>query len=175
MERIRDRLLKIKRLAESGETHEAANARMHLEAMLAKYGMTIADLSEDERTQRVFEYGSMDELTLLALVCCGIVGEKRTTEAKYKPKARQFFIDLTAYEYAELRSMFDWHRTNFRKEKRKLMKTFCDAYIIKHNLCTSNEDAAPRELTADERRQVVEAIRLSDSLSDVYYRKQIGG
>lgn len=175
MERIRDRLMKIKRLAESGETHEAANARMHLEAMLAKYGMKMADLAEDARTQRTFEYGCRDELTLLAIVCSLNIGSQRTTDAQYRPSTKQLFVDLTAYEYAEIRSMYDWHRTNFRKEKRRLLKTFCDAYLIKHDLLVGSDSNQPRELTEAEIRQIREAVSLSGSLSDVYYRKQIGG
>lgn len=175
MEKIKDRLLKIKRLAESGETHEAANARSHLETMLAKYGMTMADLAEDVRTLRTFDYGSGDELTMLATICSGTIGSSRISEAKYKPKDRQLFVELTAYEYAEIRSMFDWHRDNFRKEKRRLLKTFCDAYLIKHNLLLSDDSAPTRELTEEEIRQVRQAVSLSGSLSDVYYHKQIGG
>lgn len=36
-------------------------------------------------------------------------------------------------------------------------------------------DELPKEMTEAEIRQIREAVSLSGSLSDVYYRKQIGG
>lgn len=174
MENIKDKLMKIKCLAERGETHEAAAAKARLEELLAKYGMTMDMLSEEERSERMIPYGSKTEFEMLIVICDVIVGSERTKNGKYRPKSRQLFLDMSAYEYAEVCSMFEWHRTNFKRERAKLLKTFGRAYFIKHNLFMSDSvEASRHELTEAEIRQLMEAVELGKSLSDVYYRKQL--
>ena len=174
MENIKEKLLKIKRLAEDGELHEAENARRHLERMLEKYGMNLGDLSDESRSEREFRNGNKFELMLLVVVCSKMVGDERTRESTYSPKAKVLHIMVTAYEYAEIRSMYDWHVSNFKRERSKMLKNIENAYIIKHGLYMDGPSDGGRKLSEQEKQEILEAVSMSRSLSDVYYRKQIG-
>lgn len=165
--------MKIKRLADGGEFHEAANAKAHLEALLKKYGMTIADLGEEEKTVRTFKYGNQFEMEMLVMHLTAVIGPERTCGSSYNQSKKEVYTELTAYEYAEVRSMHEWHCRNFASEKRRMLKNIQNAYILKHNLCAAVPTTERREPTEASRKMYLDALELSRTLNDVYYHKQL--
>lgn len=175
-ENIKEKLLKIKRLAEQGEYHEALAAKARLDALLAKHGMNIDDLEDTHTRQYEIKYKDNHGMVMLFAIMTKVIGYTRTSESTYSKHLKTVFVEATNYEYAEMMSMFSFHTANYAKERKKMLKRLETAYCVKHSLWTERdgEESTPRrELTAAEIREIEEAVKLAATLSDTLYRKQL--
>lgn len=167
MEDIKERLLKIKAMADRGEYYEAKTSSCLLQILLLKYGLKIEDLDSDSRKPRTFKYRDRMSKTLLTICLENVIGYERTCESQYSPKKKIVFIELTDYEYSEVSFRYDWYCDDYEKEKKSIMKKLYDAYIIKRGLRFLHTNNSERNDSDDEyKKRILEAIELSKSLSD---------
>ena len=85
-------------------------------------------------------------------------------------------MELTAYEFAELRSMFFWHKENFKRDIDNIMETLFISYCSKHNLHSQTKDEGEGEcksLTPEEFAKIRAALAMQDCLNKASYHKQI--
>lgn len=175
-ENIKEKLLKIKRLAEQGEYHEALAAKARLNALLAKHGMSIDDLDDNRTRQYEIKYKDKHGMVMLLAIMTQTIGYSRAAESTYSKHLKTVYVDATSYEYAEIMSMYSFHTANYAKERKKMLKRLETAYCVKHSLWTERdggESAPRRELTDAEIREIEEAVKLAATLSDTLYRKQL--
>lgn len=175
MERITDKLKKLIALAERGCGGEAENARRLLEEHLRKYGMTLEDICENKTSRRTFKYRNKEERTIIIQVFLSVLGSKSEAfkEATYNASKKTIYIDLTDLEYAEISDMVAFFKSQFNKEKKRLMKDILYAFVKKHNIfdCTPNDDeASNKEIDLEELMRI---LSLSNGMEDVTYRKAI--
>ncbi|MEO3185245.1 hypothetical protein ABHC72_17315, partial [Parabacteroides distasonis] len=87
---------------------------------------------------------------------------------------KTIYIDLTDLEYAEISDMVAFFKSQFNKEKKRLMKDILHAFVNKHNIfdCTPNDDdkASDKEIDLEELMRI---LSLSNGMEDVTYRKAI--
>lgn len=103
--------------------------------------------------------------------------DKHSVEYRRRDKAT-IAVELTAYEFAELRSMFFWHKENFKKDIDTLMDTLLISYCSKHNLHSQTKDeggAECKSLTPEEFAKIRAALAMQDCLNKTSYHKQIEG
>ena len=96
-------------------------------------------------------------------------------------KKGHYYIKMTELEYAELMSLFEWHKQNYKKEYDKFVKSFTSAYIQKHEIWNKTEptdedlakldDDRDTEIDYEEMKRI---IALQNSISDKKYVKMIG-
>lgn len=176
MERITDKLKKLLALAERGCGEEAENARRLLEEHLRKYGMTLEDICENKTSRRTFKYRNKEERTIIIQVFLSVLGSKSEAfkGATYNASKKTIYIDLTDLEYAEISDMVAFFKSQFNKEKKRLMKDILYAFVKKHNIfdCTPNDDdeASNKEIDLEELMRI---LSLSNGMEDVTYRKAI--
>lgn len=176
MERITDKLKKLLALAERGCGGEAENARRLLEEHLRKYGMTLEDICENNISRRTFKYRNKEERTIIIQVFLSVLGSKSEAfnGSTYSASKKTIYIDLTDLEYAEISDMVAFFKSQFNKEKKRLMKDILHAFVNKHNIfdCTPNDD----DKASDKEKDLEELMRilfLSNGMEDVTYRKAI--
>ena len=172
-ESIKSKLAKLQVLAERGSGGEAEAARRAIERICAQYGIDLEDLlNVDKQYHYVFEVGRAKDLFRLFVRCldsvCDISGMTYTA-----PTRSSVEVKLTALQYAETLSLFDWHKDNYKKEFEKFRRSFFSAYIGKHNLLFSKErqDAGDVELTQDDIDRLRRIWGLRNAMSDVTYHK----
>lgn len=176
MKRITDKLKKLLALAERGCGGEAGNARRLLEEHLRKYGMTLEDICENKVYRRGFKYRNKEERTIIIQVFVSVLGSKSEAFKKstFNASKKTIYIDLTDLKYAEIADMVAFFKSQFNKEKKRLMKDVLHAFVNKHNIfdCTPNDDdkASDREVDFEELMRI---LSLSNSMEDVTYRKSI--
>lgn len=82
---------------------------------------------------------------------------------------------MTAFQFAELKGLFEWHKSNFQRELEELKDTVMNAYILKHKLfsdCPSGNMEI--ELMTRERLEKLRKIVLmAETLNDNHYQKMI--
>lgn len=176
MERITDKLKKLLALAERGCGGEAENARRLLEEQLKKYGLTLEDLYENKTSRRIFKYRNKEERKIIVQVFLSVLGSKSEAfkASTYNASKKTIYIDLTDLEYAEISDMVAFFKSQFNKEKKRLMKDILYAFVKKHKIfdCTPNDDDKASDKGID-LEELMRILSLSNGMEDVTYRKAI--
>lgn len=176
-ESLKTKLRKLAALAEQGVDGEADNARRLMENICREHGVSLdAVLNVEERKRYEFNVGSRKiDLSLFTQCYAKVTGEKRLS---YYQKSRSVIsVNLTAYQYAEISSLFVWHKENFKRDVDNIMETLFQAYCSKHSLYSERSKDAPNDelkLSPEDIRRIVAAAALADSLNDNRYYKLIG-
>lgn len=173
-DKIKDRLLKLKTLADKGYMGEALAARRALDSMLNKYGLSIDDLYDTKAKWRWIKVGSNKELRTILHQChFQIIDSPNSTYKEYKG---EIGFELTPSQYADLMSLFDFHKSQFKKERAKIISNLTKAYIQKHEIWGRSEyddDDLPKERNPLSWDEIKSILALSESMDDVSYHKQL--
>lgn len=174
-ESIREKLKKLLALAESGVGGERENARRMFEDLCRKYGVEAEELADEQQEKEwVFEVGAGKFWKDLFVQCyCMVTG--RRSMVHHQASRCKVAVSLTALQYAELRGLFEWHKANAELEMKQMKETLLIAYCRKHGLFSrrKEENEMPAELTAEEMKMLLRAMRMEEALSDRRYCKMI--
>jgi hypothetical protein len=171
MEHIIDRLNKIKTLSERGIDGEAQAAQIALEKVLKRYNLTLDDLTDNLKKQRVFLARGRTDKAALFLCCLNLFGADRYRELRiYKGDPAKVYIALTDYEFAELSEFYEFHKRNIKKEFHKMVDDFLMAYQYKHKLYSSTKIENAREITFEE---IMKIQMYANEIQDVSFYKAL--
>jgi hypothetical protein len=171
-EKIRDRLIKLKNLAERGCQGEAIAARNALERLLKKYNLTVDDLDSEEKTWRWIKTGRQGYSRKLLFQCYYSVFD--ATEVMRKQYRDEIAFELTAYEYAELANAYEWHVANFEKELKRMKEDLLSAYIYRHDLCSqTGVDDSKNTDSRMSMEDISRILNLAGNLSNEIYCKAL--
>lgn len=178
-ESIKSKILKLRELALRGEHEEAKNAQKHLDNMLSKYNLSLDRILEEKNQKKSRFFIIRAFYDKLFFQCVFQVLNLSTLSYK-ETKKGHYFIEMTELEYAELISLFEWHKQNYKIEYDKMVKSFSSAYIQKHEIWRKTrptdeeleelEDSEDNEMDYDEIRRI---IALQNSMSNNKYVKMI--
>lgn len=179
-ESLKSKLLKLSSLADSCDTHEARNARYAIEHLCSKYGISIEEITSEVQESKWydFEVGRSKVMLSLFAQCYFSVTGKNRFNYRQIPGRSKVGVNLTSFEYAELKSMFAWHKSNYNAEHKKMEDTLFHAYIHKHGLfgAHSDDDGKDKEetkLTPELLERIRRIIHMKQTLSDTHYHKMI--
>lgn len=175
-ESLKAKLRKLAALAERGVGGEAANARRLMEQICREHGVSLDEVLNVETVKWYdFEIGRRKTDLSLFMQCYAKVTGNGGLSYRSLSRSR-ISVELTAYQYAEISSLFEWHKENFKRDVENLMETLFQAYCSKHALFRERSDDEPDEelnLTPEDIRRIFAAAALRDSLNDVSYCKLI--
>jgi hypothetical protein len=145
----RDELLrKVKALAERGVGGEKQNAEAILSRLMKKYGVSEADLREDEASDYDFHWREPFEDSLLRQIAYMIVGRGLITKRYVRSRAKTVIICCTAAQRIEIQAAFEFYRFHLKKG----LQTYFDAFIQTERLFPApsaedvKENAPPENL-----------------------------
>lgn len=174
-ESLKKKLQKLQALAERGYRGEAENARRAIERICEQYGVKLEDVLDIETKHRyTFEIGRSKDMMSLFVRClssiCGISGMTYS-----KPSRSSIRVELTALQYADVQSLFNWHKANYERELAEFRRTFMNAYIGKHDLYTDRERKGGDdiELTQEDIERIRRVWKMREAMSDNTYHKQL--
>lgn len=177
-ESIKEKLKKLSALAERGVNGEAENAKRAIERICAQYGIKLEDIL-DSNTVKTYMFkigrGKLD-ITLFVQCYAKVTGEK---SLKYHQHTRDTITtELTPLQAAELNSLFQWHKENFKKEMEQIQKDLMEAYVSKHRIYRDkseddDDDEEQEELTPEEMHRLWKLMQLRGTFSDRTYQKQL--
>lgn len=177
IELIKDKLLKLKNLAERGCQGEAIAAQRALANMLNKYGLTLDDIYDDKLDWYWIKTGRSKDVKDILFQCYFQVVDKCNGKYKEVKQYSEIGFELTSAQYADLMSLFDFHSKQFKKERRKLLKNLCRAYISKHEIWNKTDEPDDEEKPKKEKPVDLDELRsillLVNSFEDVTYHKQL--
>ena len=160
---IRERLLKVLRLAQQGVGGERENAVALLAKLLRKHNMTMAELEDasgQAATRAWFPAADGDEGTVLSQVAVSLFG---ITRRMWREGGRfDVAIDVTPAEHAALTIAWDVYRAAFAEARHALMIGFC----FKHGLYAPEAGSAPDQ-SPEARARAEQAIAMAGLLPEV--------
>lgn len=174
-ESLKKKLKKLRALAERGYGGEAENARRAIERICEQYGVKLEDVLDIETKHRyTFEIGRSKDMMNLFVRCLSSTCD--ISDMTYsKPTRSSIRVELTALQYADVLSLFNWHKSNYKRELAEFRRTFMSAYIGKHDLYTDRERKGGDdiELTQEDIERIRRMWKMREAMSDNTYHKQL--
>jgi hypothetical protein len=157
---IRERLLKVLRLAQEGVGGERENAAVLLDKLLRKHSMTMAELEGSgghAATRTFFPATDSDESTVLSQVAISLFGTQRRMWRG--SGSFDVALDVTPSEMAALTIAWDVYRAAFTEARHALMIGFC----YKHGLYAA-EASTEADRSPEARARAERAMALAEAL-----------
>ena len=170
-ESLKEKLKKLQALAERGWQGEAENARRLLEKLCRQYGVSLEEILDDSQVKRyTFAVGRNKMYGELFMQCYAKTTNQR--RMAYRQLSRsEISIELTALQYAELKSLYEWHKANLERDLEDIKKTVLDAYIMKHALFSEKRSDKETELTPEDIVRLKKMLKMQNVLNDNHYQK----
>lgn len=172
-ESIKRKIQKLQAMIERGERNEAANAQKLLSEMLEKYKIDFNNITEEVKW-RFFKCKNREEASVLFHCYYKVMNKNQIT---YKHYRHDYYIELTEYEYAEIKNMYEWHVAKYREELDKIKKDLVDAFVLEHNLTSDdNSDRQDEDFTLTQ-EDIIRFQRINEiqaNLGRDRYYKMIG-
>lgn len=172
METIKNKLLKIKELADRGIDGEKIAAQHRLEELLVKYNMTIEDIFNESTKERMFQV-SPAQRGLFVQFASSIIGDRYKKLYSYKYKPSKIYIELTDQEFIDFDQRWQWHTKQYVKEMKKQIEIFKMAYYHKHGLFNKDANTDNDEKNNITLEEYFAIISISRKMQDVTFRKQL--
>lgn len=137
MSNIREKLRKIKKLAEKGTEGEKSTAIKIYEEMKMKYGLDDIEIVKEEIECRWFRYKDNLEMRLLTQIFYMITGSVETWR-KVDKRYKLVGVECTEFEKEEIEFYFEYYREHLLKELDDFMTAFCcvnDLYPTENARC----------------------------------------
>jgi len=150
METIISKLKKIKELAERGEAGEATAAKHMLMSLLDKHGLTLQDIQDEVTKKYTFRYAFADEKDLMLQCISKVADEPRLSYSYRRDRKKEFFVELTEWQYVEAKDLIAFHMKQYRDEKKKKMEAFYSAYLSRHKLFADSAEGSDGKLSPEE-------------------------
>lgn len=157
---LKDKLRKILELAERGVDGERNNAKQMLQDLMAKYGVTLEELTSPQVKRYWLRYKYPFERSLI-LQILGFVLDCNTLGTYKRTAKKAVGIDLTPLQHRTFQEYWDTYRKPLTDEVMKYIDSVFSAYIAKHQLFSSQPGKA-QEMTEEEierLRQVMQGLR----------------
>lgn len=126
MDKIKEKLRKIKALAEEGTEGEKVSAIKMYEKMKLKYGLEDIEIIEEKTTCEWFRYKDELEKRLLSQIFYMITGSD-TIWVKTDKRYKLIGIECTEFEKDEIKFYFEYYKECLLKEFEHFISAFCCA------------------------------------------------
>lgn len=160
-EKVKDKLKKLKAIAERGVGGEKETAMKIYKELLEKYQIEEAEAIAEVVTLHWFTYRTELEEDLLTQIFYMVTGSPSYHHytGKYKRRKKRG-CDCTEIEAAEIKLLFSFYRAELERELEAFLMAFKQGnnlYPDKSARCYKESDGAGRELTDEERRMLKKA------------------
>ena len=171
-ESLKDKLFKLKALAERGEGGEADNARRLLLKLCADNGIDLSGLDDAMSPKdTLFKVGRSTLYKKLFEQCYAYVTNNQTI--RYHTDGVYYLVEVTPLQAAQIRDLFEWHKVNIDKEFKDFKDNFLYAYVQKHGLVWHTEHESDEDLSKEDLERLMKAVTLMRGMSDRTYIKSI--
>lgn len=171
-ESLKDKLFKLKALAERGVGGEADNARRLLLKLCADNGIDLSGLDDAMSPKdTLFKVGRSTLYKTLFMQCYAYVTNNQNIS--YRTDGVNYLVEVTPLQAAQIRDLFEWHKVNIDKEFKDFKDNFMYAYVQKHGLVCHTEHESDEYLSKEDLERLMKAVTLMQGMSDRTYIKSI--
>ena len=173
-ESVKRKIQKLQAMIDRGESNEAETAQKLLRELLEKYQIDISSITEEKVEWRHFKCKSREEASVLFHCYYKVMNKGEVT---YKHYRHDYYIELTEYQYLEIKNMYEWHAAKFREELDNMKKDLVDAFVMEHNLTSDdNSDRQDEDFTftKEDLERFERIMMMQQNLGRERYYKMIG-
>ena len=157
---------KLKALADQGTGGERVNAQAHLDRLLQKHGLTLADIEAEKEDWYKFKV-KKNQMEIFIVIVANVCSLQSRFIA-----GNPVNLLCTAAQAIEVQAKFDFYWRVYEEE----LSVFKRAFVMKHKLWANGEWEG-REMSEEEKRKHEEAARrarlMALGLKDEAYMKQL--
>ncbi len=157
---VQERLKKILQLSIRGVDGERENAKRLLGTLLQKHGLTIADLSEEEKTHCFFAVREKSDLDLLIQIVSKVT---QSGSIGYRHKGRQYIFELTAVQLVEVELLYSEYKRALAKEQAILFR----AFIQKNRIFPPSDPEDVTDNDPEDWEELRRILRMASQLEEV--------
>lgn len=170
-DKIKDRMLKLLALARQGVGGEADNAERFLQKMLARHGMTMADLedSEQPKTRVEFTWKTDEEHAILVAVICRAI-KARDFTCWTMGKRKGFKVELTVAQRVEVELSMAAYMPEFKRQQALMMA----AFIHKNRIYSGVESDEPSDAPPPPKEDIAAIVAMMQGMRHTPVHKAIG-
>ena len=163
---------RLKALAAQGVGGERYTAQLHLEKIMKKHGITMADLEDEDRSWEEFTV-KPEQLQLFHQVAWSVVGDAAKRMSQYRNRRRKniFLLEVTTVEKVEIQARFDFYWRLYQEEA----DIFYNAFVQKNRIFREEEMVGPKDLDLEEIAKMERIMEMTGSIRAGTYRKQLAG
>ena len=163
---------KLKALAERGDGGEATNAEALLNRLMEKYGISEAELSEDEVKRYELTFHGKEEKTILIQTAYKVTdGKGRVYGLRYtysgRPCKTTLAVECTPAQKIEIEFLFNFYKRLYERER----EIFLRAFIQKHELFDNQPPEG--EIKPIDPEEIKKMLKLMAGMSDENPLRQI--
>lgn len=150
-------LKKMLRLSKEGIGGEKVNAKVMLDKLLRKYGISMAELLDmsQQREPFKFYYKSRFELSMLGNIVQQFTDNEVTQYRNIGKKGSRYVeIPLTHQEHIEIAEAYQYYRLLWHRE----LERFLQAFLMRHELTLESTDENPPTVSHDEIMRIYDLI-----------------
>lgn len=157
---------KIKKLCDSGEGGESANAIEMLNKLMKEHGITLDEMEGEAKDYHWFKYDK-ETSALLRQVVASVVGGGNL----YGNKAlkNHFGCECTASDALLIEAKFAFYSAKYKKE----LDIFYKAFVAANDIYPDGPGKNVDDLSPEEREEAMKVLRLSKSMDKHHFLKQI--
>lgn len=166
---IKAKLQKIKALADGGFGHEAALARMKLDAALARYGITEEELADLDKQPYACAYETDWQKALMGQIAWMITGSEKYWSYRDGDEKllKKVGMEFTKAEKAE----FEWLYEHYRDEYQKDLDSLWPAFVNRHRIFGPNYESSDESDLSEE--EIARILRMSKGLLSLTAKRHI--
>lgn len=182
LDEIKDRLMKMKALANAGVGGERANAEKLLAEIAARYGISLEELNGEEIEKHEMKITQHWQKKLLAQLAAIMRQEKRKHGDVLRDKELEFWREVygkyckvtkyylyaTKCDWVELTAKFEVLKADYKRQQ----KNFYLAFLMANDLLTDPDDDAP-EPTHEKMKAYADAAFMSIGIKKSNTNKQL--
>lgn len=155
--KVQAKLKKLLALAERGEGGERANAQRMLEKMLARHGLTLGDLSEEQRELRWFSAPNKHDKRLAAQIAAKVTDSLTPSLYSNKRRPKQVGVECTPSEAVE----FELHFETLKRALEQHLDIAFSAFVQANRLFPQTDGEGPDEVTEEDLRIIAMAATVA--------------
>lgn len=162
-EKVKEKLIKIKALADSVDYPEKTSVLEMYNRLLEKYSIDSNDIIEEKLTRRYFKYNNYIDRALLTQIFYMVTGDDKYYMFKDKRK-REVSLDCTDLEYEEIKFYYDFYARHMAEE----LDIFIAAFVNSNNLFPNSSARMYKENDIDFDKLDLERLeRISNMAGDI--------
>lgn len=161
-DKTKEKLSRLKALAERGVGGERDNAGKLLGKLLKKYNARLDELDDEREQDFFFKYSGKEQQTLLAQVASFVIDAPEhcfycTTSSGRRSKTNMCIV-CTKAQKLEIEFLFDFYKRLWEKEKKTILTAFC----LKHELFPkkTSEKSDGEKISPQEIERIKKAMQM---------------
>lgn len=160
LDAVARKLRSLKTLADRGMPGEKENARILLERVMKKYGITEQEIDDQAKEYHTISYTSIWERKLAHQIAHMVTGGYEVYTSSVK-NDRNVYVLCTKAEFVEIKSNYEFYKRALKKD----MEIFYSAFVQRNELFPENgEIKDPDDMPPEERERTLRMLMMSQAM-----------